>query len=540
VITHELIQGSPAWHAHRATHFNASDAPAMMGVSPYKTRSELLRELATGTVPEVGPDLQKRYDEGHRTEALARPLAEEIVGEDLYPVVGSLGKRSASFDGLTMLGAIASEHKSLNDELRAVMVEGCAGADLPALYRVQMEQQCMVSGATRVLFMASKWQGNKLVEERHCWYEPDLELRAQIEAGWSQFERDLAAYVPPAHFEPLPVGKAPQSLPALRIQVTGAVTASNLAEFKQTALAAIRGVNRELKTDADFADAAESVKWCGDVESRLAAAKEHALSQTASIDELFKTIDDISAEARSVRLELDKLVTRRKGEIKDAIVLKARQAYDAHVASLKAEAEGIWYALTQPDFAGAAKNKRTVASLQDAVDTALATGKIDADAMARTIRTAMACLKADSAGFEFLFADKHALLQKPMDDLKLAIKTRIEAHKAAEAEKERMRQAVVRPAPSPAPAIAPPTVRQTVAAGRPAVDNRPPMTTGALCDRLGFTVTAAFVSELGIAPAPGPEGAKGRAGTYWREADFAAICDALVLHLQRLTEQVEA
>jgi 4-hydroxythreonine-4-phosphate dehydrogenase len=37
----------------------------------------------------------------------------------------------------------------------------------------------------------------RLIEERHCWYEPNLELRARIVAGWAQFERDLADYKPP-------------------------------------------------------------------------------------------------------------------------------------------------------------------------------------------------------------------------------------------------------------------------------------------------------------------------------------------------------
>ena len=64
------------------------------------------------------------------------------------------------------------------------------------------------------------------------------------------------------------MGRAPEMLPALRIEVTGKVTASNLAEFKQTALAAIGSVNRDLRTDADFADAEKAVKWCGEVESR--------------------------------------------------------------------------------------------------------------------------------------------------------------------------------------------------------------------------------------------------------------------------------
>ena len=83
-----LVQGSAEWLAHRQQHYNASDAPAMMGCSPYKTRDELIRELATGITAEVSVETQSIFDAGHRFEALARPLAEEIIGEDLYPVTG--------------------------------------------------------------------------------------------------------------------------------------------------------------------------------------------------------------------------------------------------------------------------------------------------------------------------------------------------------------------------------------------------------------------------------------------------------------------
>jgi putative phage-type endonuclease len=153
----KLIQGSPEWHAHRAAHFNASDAPAMLGVSPYKSRAELLREYATGLAKEVDATTQRRFDEGHRLESLARPIAEQLIGEDLYPCVGVEGRYSASFDGLTLLHDTAFEHKTLNAELREILagVED-AGAQLPDHYRVQMEHQCMVSGADRVLFMASR------------------------------------------------------------------------------------------------------------------------------------------------------------------------------------------------------------------------------------------------------------------------------------------------------------------------------------------------------------------------------------------------
>ena len=81
--TVNLVQGTPEWHAHRAQHLNASDAPAMMGCSPYKTRAQLIREVTTGITPEVDAATQRRFDDGHRFEELARPLAEAIIGEEL-------------------------------------------------------------------------------------------------------------------------------------------------------------------------------------------------------------------------------------------------------------------------------------------------------------------------------------------------------------------------------------------------------------------------------------------------------------------------
>jgi putative phage-type endonuclease len=440
---HELIQGSPEWLAYRAQHFNASDAPAMMGVSPYKTRAELLREMHTGLAAEVDAGTQKRFDNGHRAEALARPLAEEFIGQELYPVTGSEGRLSASFDGLTLDESQGFEHKALNAELRAAFDAAWqhpdspkAGRFLPIHHRIQMEQQLLVSGAGRILFVASEWASDdSLVEERHCWYYPDADLRAKIVAGWDQFAADLAAYAPPAQATPAPTGRAPDTLPALRIEISGGVTASNLAEFKQTALAAIGSVNRSLTTDQDFADAEKAVKWCSEVETRLAAAKEHALSQTASIDDLFRTMDDISAEARRVRLDLDKLVKARKEAIRTEIVSEARRAYELHEDVLRAETGGPWIVLTPPDFGGAVKGLRTVDSIRNAVDTTLAAAKIKADDSARRIRESLRILAEDGAGFEFLFPDRLALIGKALDDLRLLVQSRIAAHKDAEAKR---------------------------------------------------------------------------------------------------------
>lgn len=168
-----LQQGTPAWHQHRAQALNASDAPAMLGISPYKSRSALVRERASGISPEVTPEQQRIFDKGHHFEALARPIAEGYAGEDLSPCVGKLGQYSASFDGISFDGSIVFEHKTLNATLRQAMHDGCTGADLPEHYRAQMEHQAMVSGCERILFMASVWgDEDGLIEDRHCWYTP--------------------------------------------------------------------------------------------------------------------------------------------------------------------------------------------------------------------------------------------------------------------------------------------------------------------------------------------------------------------------------
>jgi putative phage-type endonuclease len=436
MITHDLLQGSSAWLAYRAQHFNASDAPAMMGCSPYKNRTQLLHEMHTGLTPEVDAGTQRRFDDGHRFEVLARPLAEKIIGEDLFPVVGSLGKFSASFDGLTMAEDTAFEHKSLNDELRGCMKDEGNGYDLPLQYQVQMEQQLMVSGAERVLFMASKWEGDTLIESRHCWYASDPAIRQKIIAGWIQFEQDMAAYQPEEAPAPAAVGHTPETLPALRIEVTGMVTASNLADYKAHALAVFAGINRELKTDQQFADADKVVKWCGDVETRLAAAKQHALSQTESIDALFRTIDDISAEARRVRLELDKLVKARKEAVRGEIVADGVTALREHIASLNQRLGKPYMPTVPADFGGAVKGKRTVASLQDAVDTELARAKIDASSIADRIQVNLTTLRELATAHAFLFADASVIVLKAPDDLTILVKSRIADHKADEAQKE--------------------------------------------------------------------------------------------------------
>ncbi len=424
---HDLIQGTPEWHSHRATHFNASDAPAMLGISPYKSRSQLLHEMATGITQEVDAQTQRRFDDGHRFEALARPLAEKIIGKKLYPVIGSEGKLSASFDGLTADDTICFEHKTLNDSLRAI-----EHSEIPEHYRVQMEQQLLVSGAVRCLFMASRWDGEELVAEVHCEYEPDMEMRARIVAGWAQFEKDLGNYKHVEHAEK-PKAEAIMDLPALSVQATGMVTYSNLPEFKAAAEQYIANINTELVTDEDFANGEATVKFCKSTEERLEVTKKAILAQTASIDEVIRTVDHIQAQLRDKRLMLDKLVKSEKEARKAAMCDKARVAFNDHFNALQSEISGVRLVVQHPDFGGAIKGLKSLASMQDALDTALANGKIETDSIARDIRAKLDWCKENAAGHSALFHDLQQIISKPMEDFALTITSRIEKAKADEA-----------------------------------------------------------------------------------------------------------
>lgn len=432
---HNVAQGSPEWLALRAEHFTASEAPAMMGCSKYQTRTELLAQKKTGLAPEIDEFTQKNFDRGHATEALARPIIESIIGEELYPVVGTKDKYLASMDGMSMLGDVIFEHKLWNAEL----VEQVKAGDLSPAYYWQLEQQLLVSGAQYVIFVCSDGTEENMVRMD---YHPVPGRVEQLIAGWKQFEQDLVEFEAPKPKQIDATGRAPESLPALRIEVTGMVTNSNLAAFKSHALSVIGSINRDLVTDQDFADAEQTVKWCKEVESRLQAAKQHALSQTASIEELFRTLDDISEETRNTRLNLDKLVKAMKENRRAEILNNAAAALNDHVAAINKRLGSFQIPSFRADFAGAMKGKRTIASLQDAADSELARAKIEINAQAEIISTNIASYKELASGFEFLFSDIQGFISKSNDDFCSLVRLRISDHKATEEkriEAERLR-----------------------------------------------------------------------------------------------------
>lgn len=442
-----LTQGTPAWHQHRAQHWNASDAPAMMGCSSYKTRSELVRELATGIAPEADAATERRFADGHRFEALARPLAEEIIGEELSPCVGTEGKLSASFDGLTFMNDVGFEHKSLNDRLRAAMGEGCTGADLPLQYQVQMEQQAAVAGCDRILFMATKWAPDgTLLEQLHCWYTPNPELRAQILAGWEQLALEVAAYVP-ADTSAAPVVAEPvESLPAVAVQLQGSLAVvSNLDKVALAVRAFIDGMVANPATDQEFADAEAECKALKKGEEAMKAAVANALAQVSDVEAFTRTANDLADLMRTTRLAREKLVAAEKESRKAEIVASAQANLDQHIAALNQQRLGAnWIPRVAGGFAEAIRGKKSLDNMRDAIAVVLTNAKADANALAGRLEANRQHLRQDDGDWIALFADFAAVGGKAPEDFQALAALRIGQYRQAEAKRLEAERARIR------------------------------------------------------------------------------------------------
>ncbi|PLT18703.1 YqaJ viral recombinase family protein [Ralstonia mannitolilytica] len=514
---HNLVQGTPEWEQFRLTHFGASEAAAMLGLSDKVKRTELLHMKHTGVAKVFSDWVQENVlDHGHAVEAMARPLVEEDIGEDLYPVTCSEGILSASCDGLTMAYDTAFEHKQWNVELAAMVEAGI----VPDTHMPQCQQILLVTGAQRVRFVVSDGTRDRMVFTDVL---PDEAWFERIRAGWAQFQKDLDAYTPAEVVEKSEAAPI-MALPALAVQIRGEVITSNLPAFKEAAERFIAGIKMDLETDEDFLNGDAMVKFCDAKEKEIAVAMDAAIAQMSSIDELMRTGNYVKDQLRAKRLALSKQIDMRKAQIKEDAVAERRQKYIDHVAALNAELEGVCISVPAPDFLAAIKGLKTIASLRDKLDTALANGKIAADAAAKDLRAKLDWYK-QHAEHAFLFRDLQTLIQKPADDFQLAVTARIAEHKKAEAEKE-----AAKPVEAPAPVVAQATPAPWVAVAslRSEPVGTPTLRLGQINERLApLSLTADGLAALGFQHA-----ATDKAAKLYHEDDFPRICAALVQHIQ--------
>jgi putative phage-type endonuclease len=136
-----MQQGSKEWLAHRKNYIGASDAPIIMGVSPWRTQYQLWQEKLGLNEGQKETEAM-RY--GKRKEEEARRAYEKYTGnllstDEKDTLIYHPKKKfmMASLDGITFDRSIAVELKNANAEDHALAKKG----EIPEKYYPQVQHQ---------------------------------------------------------------------------------------------------------------------------------------------------------------------------------------------------------------------------------------------------------------------------------------------------------------------------------------------------------------------------------------------------------------
>lgn len=135
-----IDQNTPEWEAFRKDKIGASDAPIIMGISPYKTPFKLWQEKVGIVQPDPETFPQK---EGKRKEPLARAVLERELGMPLVPSVRlhkSIPWLMASLDAMDMEGHAIAEIKCPGKHDHDLALSG----QIPDKYFPQLQHQMEV------------------------------------------------------------------------------------------------------------------------------------------------------------------------------------------------------------------------------------------------------------------------------------------------------------------------------------------------------------------------------------------------------------
>jgi putative phage-type endonuclease len=156
----ELIQGSPEWHACRLQHLGASDAAAIMGVSPWSNQLKLWNEKVglAGPKKETGPMLYGRQEESKALDSFI-----EETGIIMAPAVRfhhTIDFMMASLDGLSPCETLALEIKCPGKKDHTTASEG----NIPDKYYPQLMHQMEVLGIDMIYYYSYNPSSQYLIE----------------------------------------------------------------------------------------------------------------------------------------------------------------------------------------------------------------------------------------------------------------------------------------------------------------------------------------------------------------------------------------
>ena len=180
----DIAQGTPAWLSWRNQGVGASDAPAIMGENPWKSRVQVLKEKLSGR--SFGPN--EAMARGTALEPEARNRYQRLTGIKVRPVCLQSTQCDwlrASIDGLAYDGSSVVEIKCG----KRVYEHASSKRQIPKYYFGQVQHILAVTGLSRIDFWCY-WPG--CPEVRLCVDRDNSYIQRLIEAEqgfWQEFLR---------------------------------------------------------------------------------------------------------------------------------------------------------------------------------------------------------------------------------------------------------------------------------------------------------------------------------------------------------------
>lgn len=155
-----LIQGTPEWHSHRAQSVGSSDAPVIMGVSPWKTIEDLYKEKRGVIDSSPASFCMQR---GINLEPKARSVFEEMTGIFVSPLVKVSKERvwmSASLDGIDFEEKNIVEIKCAGKKDHALAISG----KIPEKYVPQLQHQMCVCDVDHAYYFSFDGENGVIID----------------------------------------------------------------------------------------------------------------------------------------------------------------------------------------------------------------------------------------------------------------------------------------------------------------------------------------------------------------------------------------
>lgn len=191
-----LEQNTPEWHEFRRTHIGASDAPIIMGVSPFRTPLQLWQDKTQGTTQFQNSAMKRGIELEPKARAEFEKLFEELFFQKvtILPCVAQSDEREyaiASLDGYDLDARVCAEIKCPGEKDHQLAVDG----KIPPKYMPQLQHQLYVTGLNKMYYF-SYGENNAYPVILEC--TRDDEYIANMLLEEEKFYRCMLSKTPPA------------------------------------------------------------------------------------------------------------------------------------------------------------------------------------------------------------------------------------------------------------------------------------------------------------------------------------------------------